>query len=57
MVVYIVHGSTGEYEEFREWIAGIFLTEEDAKNFQLLCQNDADYMMEEIEKDYPRYYD
>ena len=59
MVVYIVHGSTGEYEDFREWIAGIFLTEEDAKHFQWLCQNDADYMMEEIKDEddiFPRHY-
>ena len=57
MVVYIVHGMTGEYEDSREWIAGIFLTEEDAKQFQWVCQNDADYMMEKVTKDYHRYYD
>ena len=61
MVVYIVHGSTGEYEDFREWIAGIFLTEEDAMNYQWVCQNDADYMLEEVTDEeggieYPRYY-
>lgn len=61
MVVYIVHGSTGEYEDFREWIAGIFLTEEDAKHYQWVCQNDADYMLEEVTdeedgREYPRYY-
>ena len=48
MVVYIVQGSTGEYEDFKEWIAGVFITEEEAKRFQLVCQKDADYMLEEV---------
>ena len=57
MVVYIVHGMTGEYEDSREWIAGVLLTEEEAKHFHWVCQNDADYMMEKVTKDYYRYYD
>ena len=59
MVVYIVHGSTGEYEEFRDWIAGIFLTQEAAKQYQWMCQNEADYMMEEVtgeDDTFTRYY-
>ena len=60
MVVYIVHGITGEYEDRREWIAGIFETEEWAEQFKWMCQNDAHYMLDEVEDEdgavYPRYY-
>ena len=61
MKVYIVWGNTGEYEDYREWIAGIFRSEDDAKEFCEKCQKFADYMMEDI-YDYtesaksPRYY-
>lgn len=44
---------------FREWIARYILTEEEAKHFQLVCQNDADYMLEEVideEGTFPRHY-
>ena len=60
MVVYIVHGMTGEYEDSREWIAGIFATQEDAALFTWHCQNDAAYMMEDVvdnDRAFPRYYD
>lgn len=60
MVVYIVHGWTGEYEDSREWIAGVFSSEEAAEKFAELCRADADYMVERVEDEYgilyPRYY-
>ena len=60
MVVYIVHGITGEYEDRRDWIAGIFETEELAEQFKWMCQNDAHYMLDEVEDEdgdvYLRYY-
>ena len=61
MKVYIVWGSTGEHGDYREWIAGIFRNENDAKEFCDKCQEFADYMMEDIYDEsesakYPRYY-
>lgn len=67
MKVYVVIGESGEYEDYREWIAGILPSREMADTFKVECEKQAKYMMEYIdmydddgkpyEREYPRYYD
>ena len=60
MIVYIVYGNTGEYEDFDTWLAKAFKYEAKAEDFRLKCQEYADYMMEDVKHTdgniYPRYY-
>jgi len=46
MRIHIVHGSTGEYEDYQEWIAGVFGTLEMALSFKTACEAQAIYMQE-----------
>jgi len=64
MRIHIVHGSTGEYEDYQEWIAGVFGTLEMALSFKTACEAQAIYMEELIQDTsdpedtqyYPRYF-
>lgn len=47
MTVYIVQGSTGEYEDYTKWIAKAFLSKDKAENFMSKCVEYAKYMIEE----------
>ena len=61
MKVYIVWGDTGQWEDYSDWIAGIFRNEDDAKEFCEKCKAFASYMMEPVwdedaQESFPRYY-
>jgi len=66
MKVYLVIGHMGQYEDSREWIAGILPSREMANTFKVECEKQADYMLECVEmldddgelykEKYPRHY-
>lgn len=60
MQVYILKGSTGEYEDRYEWDVGVFNTLELAERAKRMCEEWCEYMYEEVECEegkFPRYYE
>jgi hypothetical protein len=39
--MFILYGETGEYEDYRFWVVGIFKKEEKAKKYQIVLEEDA----------------
>jgi hypothetical protein len=42
MIIYIVYGETGEYDDYRKWDCKAFKNKKKAKIFMNLCQKYAD---------------